>query len=166
MKITIIVAIGNQNQMGLNNKLPWNLKDDLKHFSSITTGHCVLMGKNTFFSIGRPLPNRTNIVISHNNIENNSEIIIKHSIEDAIEYAKNQGETELFVIGGAMIYKYFLDKRLVDCIYLTRVDYSSSADVYFPEIDMSKWSITDSKQYSKNTKNQYDFIIEKLEKIK
>ena len=166
MKISIIVAIGNQNQMGLNNKLPWSLKDDLKHFTATTSGHCVLMGKNTHFSIGRALPNRTNIVVSHGDIENNGEIIVKHSIEDAVEYAKSQNETELFIIGGMAVYDYFLKNDLTDCIYLTKVNYDGEADVFFSEIDMSKWSIVDSRQYQKDSKNQYDFTVEKLIRTK
>ena len=122
MKISVILAVGKDYEIGLNGGLPWNCKGDLQHFKNLTTGHCVLMGLNTYKSIGRALPNRTNIVVSfeQQKIDN---CICFTSIEAGIEYARQQGETELFIIGGASIYKYCYEKKLIDRVYLTNIVY-------------------------------------------
>ena len=122
MKVSAILAIGKELEIGLNGGLPWNSPADMRHFKYITTGHCILMGLNTYKSIGKPLPNRTNIVVSFNPFEINGCICL-HSVEDGIEYAKKQNENELFIIGGASIYKYCSEKQLLDRIYLTTMLY-------------------------------------------
>ena len=122
MKISIILAIGRDNEIGLNGGLPWNSKADLQHFKSLTTGHHVLMGLNTYKSIGKPLPNRTNIVISFNN-EKIEECKNFQSIEQGIEFAKQNGESELFIIGGASIYKYCAEHNLFDRVYVSHMIY-------------------------------------------
>ena len=122
MIISAILAIGKENEIGLNGGLPWSSKEDLKHFKSITTGHCVIMGYNTYQSIGKPLPNRINIVISRS-MNKLDGCYVFHSIEDGIEFAKQQQETELFIIGGASIYQYCAEKNLIDRVYLTKMMY-------------------------------------------
>ena len=122
MFISAILAIGNDNEIGLNGGLPWKSRDDLKHFKALTTSHCIIMGYNTYKSINKPLPNRTNIVISRT-INKIDGCYVFNSIEDGIEFAKQQQETELFIIGGASIYKYCAEKHLIDRVYLTRMIY-------------------------------------------
>ena len=122
MIISAILAIGNDNEIGLNGSLPWKSKEDLKHFKSITTGHCVIMGYNTYQSIGKPLPNRTNIVVSRT-INKLNGCYVFNSIEDGIEFAEQTKETELFIIGGASVYKYCAEKNLIDRVYLTKMMY-------------------------------------------
>lgn len=122
MKISAILAVGKDVEIGLNGGLPWNCKEDLKHFSNMTTGHCVLMGITTYKSIGKPLSNRTNIVISHTKL-NIEGCFCFNSVEEGIEFAKQKGENELFIIGGLSIYKYCDEKKLIDRIYLSHIIY-------------------------------------------
>lgn len=162
MLISIIVAIGNQNQLGLDNKLLWQLPDDLKNFKLLTSNHHILMGRKTFESIGKALPNRTNIIITRNSLYNKYEnTFVFNDIEKAVNFAKNNNETELFIIGGSEIYKFFLDQKIVEKIYLTKVDYSDKADVFFPKLNYHDWIILDKKQFKKDDKNQYkrEFLI-------
>ena len=120
--INLILAVGPNNEIGLNDGLPWESKEDLKHFKTITKNHCVLMGFNTYKSIGRPLPERTNIIISSEKKDINGCVNFQ-SVEDGIEFAKARGESELFIIGGASIYKYCAEKNLIDIIYLSKMIY-------------------------------------------
>ena len=122
MKISAILAVGKDNEIGLNGGLPWQSKADLKYFKSLTTGHHVLMGLNTYKSIGKPLPNRTNIVISFN-CKKIDGCITFTSIEEGIEYARKNKENELFIIGGASVYKYCHEHNLIDRVYLTHMLY-------------------------------------------
>lgn len=132
--ISLIAAIGKNNELGKDNKLIWDLKEDLKFFKNITTNHTVVMGYNTFKSIGRVLPNRRNIIITHRDIEIDGAIIY-HSFEDVINNEIN--DEEIFIIGGASLYSYFYN--LADKLYLTEIDSEAEADVFFPEIDKIEW---------------------------
>lgn len=122
MIISAILAVGRDGEIGLNGSLPWNSEQDLQYFKKMTSGHYVLMGFNTYKSIGKPLPNRVNIVISKLNEELYG-CYIFHSIEDGINFAKQNNEKELFIIGGASIYKYCAEKNLINRIYLTNIIY-------------------------------------------
>ena len=122
MKISAILAVGKDGEIGLNGGLPWQSKGDMQHFKNLTSGHCILMGMNTYNSIGRPLPKRTNIVITSKNIQlEGCEVF--HSVEDGIKFAAAHGDNELFIIGGLSIYKYCQEKGLIDRIYLTKFEY-------------------------------------------
>jgi dihydrofolate reductase len=130
--ISIIAAIGKNRELGKNNKLLWQLKKDLQHFKIITSGHPVIMGRKTFESIGFPLPKRTNIVITRDkNYQVAAGVIICDSLEKAMEVAKTKDRQEIFIIGGASIYSQAIN--LADKLYLTLVDGTFDADVYFPE---------------------------------
>ena len=122
MKISAILAVGKDGEIGLNGGLPWRSKGDMQHFKNLTSGHCILMGMNTYKSIGRPLPNRTNIVITSKDIKLEG-CYVFHSVEDGIKFAESQNENELFIIGGLSIYKYCQEKGLLDRIYLTKFEY-------------------------------------------
>ena len=119
MRISFIVAKAENNVIGINNKLPWHLKDDLQNFKRLTMGHHMLMGRKTFESIGKPLPGRMSLVISSEPKANDNNVFWFNSIFRAIKHAERSGETELFIIGGEKIFKYALS--LVDRIYLTEV---------------------------------------------
>lgn len=133
MKISIIAAIGSNNELGRDNDLIWRLPNDLKFFKSVTTGHTVLMGKNTFWSLPKVLPNRTNIVITHSYEDFPDEVVIYNSIESFLNDYRDSDE-EVFVIGGASIYKQFID--MAENLYLTEIEASCpDASVYFPDFN-------------------------------
>lgn len=164
--ISIIVAIAENNVIGKNNSLIWHLPADMKYFKEKTSGHCIITGRKNYESIPekfRPLPNRTNIVITRQADYNAPGAIIVSSIEEAIEKAKQTGDTEIFIIGGAEIYKQFL--RYADKIYLTRIYHSFEGDSFFPEWNTHEWRETNRINGITDEKNIYphDFIT--LEKI-
>ena len=165
MKISIVVAAGKNNQIGKGNKLLWNIKDDLKHFKNLTLNHHILMGRRTFESIGKALPKRTNMIITRNtNFVAPKECLIFDCSYKAIDFAKNNRETELFVCGGATIYKFFLENNLVDNIYLTKIDFDGEADSFFPELNMEDWSVENISSFEKNEVNEYGgeiFVLKK-----
>jgi dihydrofolate reductase len=154
MKISMIVAADEQNGIGVNNELLCHLPADLKYFKHLTTGHAILMGRKTYESIGKPLPNRTNIVISRNT--NAIECChVFSSIEAGIAYAKSLNETELFIIGGDSIYKQSLP--LTNTIYLTRIHHVFNADAFFPQLDETNWQLTNEAKHLADEKNKFDY---------
>lgn len=153
--ITIIAAIGKHNELGKNNDLIWHLPADLKRFKRVTTGHHILMGRNTFESIGKPLPNRTTIIITRNNDYFKDGCLVANSIEEAIALAKD--DKEIFIIGGAQIYEQALEKDLVQKLDITIVHNNFDADVYFPKIDTSIWKEISREDFKADEKNKYDY---------
>ena len=152
---SIIAAISENNVIGKNNKLLWHLPEDLKRFKELTTGHTIIMGRKTFESIGKILPNRKHIVLTrdekyHVNDEN---VQIVNNIEDLEKYVKT--EEENFIIGGAIIYRQLILK--VEKMYITRIHKKFEGDAYFPVIDESSWKVTEAIQGIKNEKNPYDY---------
>lgn len=161
MKISIVVAADEQNGIGKNNQLLCHLPADLKYFKNLTTGHAILMGRKTFESIGKPLPNRTNIVISRNTntIEG---CMVFNSITDGIAYAKSIQETELFIIGGDSIYAQVMNDT--DTIYLTRTHHVFEADAFFPSL-ANNWKLTQETKHEADEKNKFDFSFQVFEKV-
>ena len=150
--ISIIVAIDRNNAIGRNNRLLWRLSDDLKRFKKLTTGHTIIMGRNTYYSLpSGALPNRRHVVISNVPREICPGCEMAHSIEEAIDLVK--GEEECFVIGGGMVYEQFLP--LSGKLYLTRVDAELEADTFFPEIDFSRWKQVHSEKVEADERNEY-----------
>jgi dihydrofolate reductase len=137
MMISIIVAIGNNNEIGNSGKLLWKLPADLKNFKSITIGHHVIMGRKTFESIGKPLPGRTTVIVSRQKDLKVEGCLTSASLENALKIAKTNGDDEAIVIGGGEIYKLALP--LADKIYLSKVDYNGEADTFFPTLDLEQW---------------------------
>ena len=144
---SIVVAVGKNNEIGKNNQLLWHIPEDLKNFKKITTGKTVIMGRNTYKSIGRALPNRTNIVLSRNFLETDEKINENETtklefyddFQKVIEKYKDLKE-EIFIIGGGEIYKKSLEMGIIKRIYMSHVDFSDNkADAYFPKIDLDKW---------------------------
>ena len=153
--ITIIAAIANNNALGKDNDLIWYLPADLKRFKKVTSGHHILMGRNTFESIGKPLPNRTTVIITRNKNYKQEGCIVVDSIEKAIDVAKN--DEQIFIIGGAQIYKQTIASNLVDQLDITQVHHSFDADVYFPKIDSDIWKEVAREDFNADEKNKYDF---------
>ncbi|MFO7935190.1 MAG: dihydrofolate reductase [Bacteroidales bacterium] len=150
--ISIIVAVAENNAIGKDNRLLWHLPDDLRRFKKLTTGHTLIMGRNTFLSLpGGPLPNRRHIVITDRKGETFAGCESAYSIEEALELAGEQ--EECFVIGGGMIYAQFLP--IAGKLYLTRVHRSFEGDTYFPEIDFTQWKMVASEKVEAGEKNEY-----------
>ncbi|NJB83223.1 dihydrofolate reductase [Wenyingzhuangia aestuarii] len=157
---TLIAAIGKNNELGKNNDLIWHLPADLKRFKQVTSGHYVIMGRNTYESIGKPLPNRTTVIITRNKNYTAQGCIITDSLENAIEIAKN--DDNAYVIGGAEIYNQAIN--LVDVLDICEVHQAFDADVYFPEIDKTIWVETKRERFSSDDKNKYDYSFVKYQK--
>jgi dihydrofolate reductase len=154
MIISLIVVVDEKNGIGKNNQLLCHLPADLKYFKQTTTAHHIVLGRKTYESVGKPLPNRTNIVItrSSKNIEG---CIIKESIEDAIAFAKANNENELFITGGGTVYDLTL--QLADRIYITQVHHTFDADTFFPHFDKQDWLEIKNEFHKADEKNQFDF---------
>jgi len=150
--ISVIVAIAENNAIGKDNKLLWHLSEDLKRFKRITSGHTVIMGRNTYLSLPKgALPNRRNIVISDIANETFTGCEMANSIEEVIKMTASDGEC--FIIGGGMIYRQFLP--LASRLYLTRVMHSFEADTYFPDIDLSQWEASEVESVEADEKNEF-----------
>ena len=153
--LSIIVAKAKNNIIGKDNKLIWHLPEDLKHFKELTTGHSIIMGRKTFESLGRVLPNRKHIIFSQNPDFKvyNENVEVVHSllqIQDLIE-----GEEEAFVIGGAMIYNFLMP--YVKKMYITEIDEEFDGDTFFPKINTEIWKETSREKGIKNEKNNLDY---------
>ncbi|KQT25695.1 dihydrofolate reductase [Chryseobacterium sp. Leaf405] len=160
---TIVVAMGEKNEIGFENQLLWHLPKDLKHFKDLTSGHPIIMGRKTYESIGKALPNRTNIVVSKKKNWFEEGILIVGSIKEAIKFAKKIDE-QVFVIGGGNIYAQTID--IVDKLEVTLVKADLKADTYFAKIDLKVWEKVSETFHEKDEKNEYDFYFQTYEKIK
>ena len=161
--ITVIAAIATNNALGKDNDLIWHLPADLKRFKKVTTGHYIVMGRNTFESIGRPLPNRTTIIITRNKDYFKEGCLIAHSLEQAVEMSKEEGQ--VFIIGGAQIYKETIAKDLAQQLDITLVHKDFEADVYFPEIDTKIWKEVARENFKADEKNKLDYSFISYQKI-
>ncbi len=161
MTITIIVATDQQNGIGANNQLMWHLPSDLKFFKQTTTGHTIIMGRKTYDSIGKPLPKRQSMVITKQQNLKIEGVQVFNAMADAL--AACNAQKEVFIIGGAEIYKLALP--LANKIYLTKVEGVFAADVFFPEILATEWKETENVFYPKNDKNALDFSLITLVRI-
>ncbi|MDB3950263.1 dihydrofolate reductase [Gammaproteobacteria bacterium] len=164
MIISHLVALSNNFVIGVNNDLPWKLKKDLQHFSAYTQNKAIVMGRKTFESIGRPLPNRKNIVIS-SSIESQESLEVVPNLNQAIEVASqwnkdNLAEEEIVLIGGGYVFEE--SKNIVNKLVLTRVECEIDGDVFYPQIDLSDWKETSRESYKRDNENEYDFRIETL----
>ena len=161
--ISLIAAIGRKGEIGMAGQLPWNLKSDLQHFKNLTSGGVVIMGRKTLQSIGRPLPNRINIVITRNANLELSGVSMADSIQSALKISQSYKPKQVFIIGGAEIYKQTLS--LADKLYITEVGFSDNkADAYFPEIDLEVWRESSRQSFKADENNQYDFSFVEYEK--
>lgn len=156
--ISLIVAMGRNREIGKDNKLLWNIKEDLRWFKVHTMHKPVIMGRRTYESIGKPLPGRLNIILSRDrNYQPHEGVIVRHCVGDIIREFGT--EPELMVIGGAMIYRQFLP--YVTRLYLTEIDQEYEADTYFPDVDLTGWSILFYREGIDDTEVKYKFSIYK-----
>ncbi len=162
MIISIIAAISEKGVIGAGNELLWHLPEDLKNFKKLTLGKYILMGRKTWESIGKPLPGRTNIVITREPVYEAVGCVIVNSIEEALEVARANNQDEIFIIGGGEIYKKTLP--LADRLYLTHVHTDLPGDTFFPEVDWSQWQKVDEKSYDQNSDHPYSFTMAEYRK--
>jgi len=160
--ISLIVAMDEQRGIGKAGKLPWRLSSDLKRFRELTMGHHLIVGRKTFESIGKPLDGRQMIVVTRNETFRPSGCIVSHSIEAAFDVARERGEKEVFVIGGAELYAQTLG--FADRIYLTDVHAKVDADTFFPRFTLDPWIEKQSIHHGSDEKNQYGFTFKLLER--
>lgn len=155
MSISIIVAVAKNNAIGKDNKLLWHLSEDLKRFKKLTTGHTIVMGKNTYFSLPRrPLPDRRHIILTDLPGEQIDDCVMAYSIGDAID--KMDPDKENFIIGGASVYRQFLPHA--DKLYITWVHESFDADTFFPELKDGEWDVVSSEDFPEpDEKNPYPY---------
>lgn len=166
MIISHLVALSNNFVIGVNNDLPWKLKKDLQHFSAYTQNKAIVMGRKTYESIGRPLPNRKNIVIS-SSLESQESLEVVPNLNQAIEVASqwnkdNSAGEEIVLIGGGYVFEE--SKNIVNKLVLTRVECEINGDVFYPQIDLSDWKEISQESFKRDNENEYDFRIETLVK--
>lgn len=161
MKLSLICAMDENMVIGSNNSLPWHLPEDLKYFKRTTMGSCIIMGRKTYESIGRPLPGRTNIIVTRSRDYEVENARVVDCLTDAIELAETisfiDGSEEAFVIGGAELYKHALP--FVDRMHLTMVHAEVDGDTYFPDFDVEEWEEVSKEHFDADEANPYDYSI-------
>ncbi len=161
MRVSLIAAMAENRVIGRDNELPWKLSADLQHFKKITMGKPVVMGRKTWESIGRPLPGRSNIVVTRDSDYKAEGCVVVHSIEQALQAAA--GSEEVMIIGGAELYRQALERA--QRLYLTLVKAEVSGNVLFPPIDAGHWREIDCESYSADADNEYDYDFMTFERI-
>jgi dihydrofolate reductase len=161
MRISAICAMSENRVIGKNNQLPWHLPADLNHFKKITSGNPILMGRKTYESIGRPLPNRDNIIITSHADYHAPGCIIVHSIKEALTMTKKNNE--IFVIGGASLYQEMLP--FTQRLYLTLIHQHIEGDVFFPELNKEEWQEVECINHAADEKNNYSFSFIILDRV-
>jgi dihydrofolate reductase len=162
MRVTLVVAAAKNDTIGDRGKLPWRLPDDLRRFKALTVGHHVVMGRKTWQSIGKPLPDRTNVVVSRDRELAAPGAVVVGSLDDALALARNSGETELFVIGGGELYRAALP--LADRIQLTRIDADVAGDVRFPPLDADAWVEVERSEHAADERHAWPFAFVVLDR--
>ncbi|MET3113711.1 dihydrofolate reductase [Pedobacter sp. CG_S7] len=158
MIVSLVVAMSTNNAIGKDNQLLWHLPADLKHFKDITSGHTIIMGRKTYESVGKALPNRRNIVITRNTHLKLTGVEVMHSLKEALNSSKE--ENEVFIIGGAEIFNQSI--KLANKIYLTRINESYEADTFFPEIDKNCWLESELEHHLPDEKNALSYSFSTL----
>jgi dihydrofolate reductase len=167
MIVSLIVAAAKNNVIGKDNQMPWRLPDDMKYFRDKTMGHCVIMGRKNYDSVPekfRPLPGRTNIIVTRQKDFSAPGCIVVHSIEEGLEKAKQKNESEAFIIGGGEIFRQALG--MADKIYLTKIYRTFDGDVFFPSINMKEWKEESAQHFKADEKNKYDYSFVVLSRIR
>ena len=160
--ISFIVAADENNVIGKNNQLPWHLPGDMKYFKNQTWGMTVIMRRKSLESLGKPLQGRKNIVVTRNKNWKTEGVEVAHSIDEAIELASQTGAKEIFIIGGAELFKETL--QIANRIYLTRIHHRFDGDVYFPEVPASEWNLVKSRFCDVDEKNKYPHTFQVWER--
>jgi dihydrofolate reductase len=155
MRLSAIAAVAANGCIGRGNALPWRLPADLRRFKRLTLGHTLIMGRRTYESIGRPLPGRTTVVLTHRRDYAPEGVRVAHSLEEALELAR--GDEEIFIAGGAELYRQALAQ--VDRLYLTRIERDYEGDTFFPEVDLSRWRLVAQESHPATaTEPPYSFL--------
>jgi dihydrofolate reductase len=162
MRTSIIVAMDRRRAIGRDNGLPWHLPGDLKFFKRTTMGHPLIMGRKTYDSVGKPLPGRTNIVITRRDDYAPDGVIITRSLDEALDIAAQHDREEIFVGGGSEIFAQALDR--VDRMYVTRIDHEFDGDTFFPEVDWSEWRLISREEHEPDEKNRWGYAFEVWER--
>jgi dihydrofolate reductase len=162
MIVSFVVAADENNLIGKDNQLPWHLPADLKFFKNLTTGHCIIMGRKTFESLGRLLPNRTHVVITRQSDYKHEGVIAVNTIEDAIQSCTAKGEEEVFIIGGAEIFKQAMGKA--DRLYLTRIHHKFEGDTWLPEFKEEEWQLVKKENFGPDEKNAFSYSFNLYER--
>ena len=155
MIIAIMAAVAGNGVIGKDNDLAWHLPADLRHFKRTTTGHYIIMGRKTFESLGKPLPNRTNIIVTRNPDYRQEGAIVAHSLQAALDLAERGDQEKVFILGGGEIYRQAMS--LADYMYITEVHAEFEGDTFFPEIDMSVWKEVRREDHPADEKNAYAY---------
>ncbi|TCN73181.1 dihydrofolate reductase [Acetobacteroides hydrogenigenes] len=159
--IAIVVAMASNNAIGKDNQLLWHITEDLKFFKALTQGGTVIMGRKTYESIGRPLPNRRNIVVSRSISQLDDRVELYHSLEDAVKAASS--DERVFIIGGGEIYRQSLP--MADTLYITHVDYPYEGDTFFPEVNYDEWSVAERVDHERGAAFEHPFSFVTYKKI-
>ncbi len=156
MTISAILAVSRNRVIGKNNDLPWHLPADMKYFMNTTRNHHIIMGRKTFESLGKPLKNRVNIVLTRDLFYAASGIIVTHTMDEALQVAEDGGESEVFIIGGAEIYRQSLP--VLDKIYITEIDLEvEGGDAFFDELNSDFWELDSCESHQPDEKNKYPY---------
>lgn len=158
MRVSLVVAAARNSVIGQHGAIPWHLRDDQRFFKQLTTGHCVIMGRKTFESLPRPLPNRTTIVLSRQVRDFGHEVESARNLEAAIDSARTAGFDECFIAGGEAVYNEGL--LIADRIYLTRVDAEPEGDTFFPELEEDRWQCVESAPHPIDDRHAFSFTFE------
>ncbi|MEN2766226.1 dihydrofolate reductase [Ornithinibacillus xuwenensis] len=162
--ISLLVAMDRNQLIGSNNDLPWYLPNDLKFFKEKTTGHTIVMGRKTFDSIGRALPNRRNVVLSRNTVQLSENVEFIQDMSTILEWNRENPNEEFFVIGGGVLFEHILPHA--DRMYVTFIDEAFEGDIYFPSFSLEEWKKTSSTKGERDEKNPYDYYFIQYDRVK
>jgi dihydrofolate reductase len=161
--ISAIVAMSENRVIGKDNKMPWHLPADLRHFKAITTGSPILMGRKTYQSIGRPLPNRINIIITRDTTFQAPGCVVVNSLDEAVHHATGENVKEIFIIGGAEVYRQLMPD--IEKIYLTIIHHEFDGDTFFPELNVKEWKEVACTDFTADAENAYSYSFLRLERV-
>lgn len=160
--LSLIVAIGNNRMIGSDNDMPWHIPKDLQYFKEVTNGHTIIMGRKTFESIGRPLPNRRNIVLTRQEL-NIDGVEVIHELNDIFKIVEKHPNDEIFIGGGGNLYEQTISHA--DRLYITHIDEDFEGDTLFPEFSKSEWKQVSKTKGEKDDKNPYDYYFTVYDRI-
>ena len=161
---SIMVARSDNRVIGQDNDLVWHMPADLKYFKETTMGHYTIMGRKTYEAVDKPLPGRTNVIITRQPDYYREGCIVVHSVEEALALGEANGQEEVFILGGSQIYELTLNQGLVDRIYLTEIKATFEGDAYFPEIDTSQWKEVKREEHAPDEQNPHPYAFVVLER--
>ncbi len=166
-RVSLIAAVSENGVIGRGGGLPWRLSKDLRRFKELTMGHHLVIGRRTWDEVGKPLPGRIMVVVTRDREFAPDGVLVAHSLEEALDLAA--GDFEVFVGGGAEIYRVALERALVDRLYITRVHAEVEGDTVFPEIDLKGWRLVSREDHDSDDRNEYPFsflVYERKQEVK